>query len=355
MSMSHRATWLLAALACLCSCRTPDPTPASLLRFEFERPQMGLPFRIVLYAPDAATATRASDSAWTRIADLNASLSDYEAESELSRLSRTGGSNQWVQLGPDLARVLTTAQEISRQSDGAFDVTVGPEVMLWRRARRQRQLPSAEALATARWATGWQWLHLRRQGARWEANLERPGMRLDLGGIAKGYALDEAAAVLRREGIRQFLVSGGGDMVVGEPPPASKGWRVEAGVFDATNAPPPRFLLLRNTGLATSGDTFQRVEIDGIRYSHIVDPRTGMGLTDHGLVTVIAPSGMIADALSKVISVWGPEKGMPLARHYRADVFFLHKPGATVEETISSGFNRWWAGAPSTGPSPGTP
>lgn len=342
--MIPRPVWVVAALLVWWSgCATrPASSPGQVERHTFERPQMGLPFRIVVYTRDAAEATQAADAVWNRIAELNASLSDYESESELSRLSRTGGLGQWIPLGPDLARVLTTAQEISKRSDGAFDVTVGPQVLLWRRARRQRELPSPEALASARAATGWEYLHLRRRGSRWEARLDRTGMRLDLGGIAKGYALDEAAAVLRARGITRFLVSGGGDMVLGDPPPEKRGWTVEAGVFDATNAPPPRILSLKRTGLATSGDTFQRAEIGGVRYSHIVDPRTGMGLTDHSLVTVVAPSGMIADALSKVICVLGPERGLPLARRYGADVFLLRKPGAMVEETLSPGFARRW-------------
>lgn len=316
---------------------------APLERYEFERPQMGLPFRVVLYSADAITATQAAEAVWTRIAELNASLSDYDADSELSRLSRTSGSDRWIPLGTDLARVLVLGQEVSRLSDGAFDVTVGPEVLLWRRARRQRELPSPEALAAARAATGWENLLLRRSGGGWEAKLVRPGMRLDLGGIAKGYALDEAGDVLRRLGIQRFLVSGGGDMVVDDPPPGQPGWRVKAGVFDANPAPPPRFLSLKKVGLATSGDTFQRAEIGGVRYSHIVDPKTGLGLTDHSLVTVVAPNGMIADALSKVISVLGAERGIPLANRFRADVFLLRQPGNAVEETISAGFHRWWS------------
>ena len=314
---------------------------SSFQRYDFQRPQMGLPFRIVLYARDETSAKAAAEAVWARISDLNHILSDYEEESELSRLSRSSGSGRWISLSRDLAQVLVTAQEISRLSDGAFDVTVGPEVQLWKRARRQRELPSEEALNAARLATGWQHMKLRRQGSVWEARLDQPRMRLDLGGIAKGYALDEAATVLRKLGIQRFLVSGGGDMVVGDAPPGESGWRVEAGVFDATDAPPPRPLRIQNVGLATSGDTFQRAEIGGIRYSHIVHPKTGLGLTDHSLVTVLAPQGMLADALSKVISVLGPEKGLVLARRYNAEAFILRKPSDKTEESQSSGFRRW--------------
>lgn len=337
--MNRVPLWMVAVMALFAGCQS-GPTDV-LARFEFERPEMGLPFRMVLYAPDAQAARLASEAAFARIEELNASLSDYDERSELSRLSTTAGSGRWVPLGPDLARVLRAADAVSRASDGAFDVTVGPLVQLWKRARRQRELPGEAPLAAARAATGWTHLCLRRVGDGWEARLERPGMRLDLGGIAKGFALDEAGRVLRQRGLSRFLVSGGGDMVAGDPPPGVRGWRVEIGVFDAPQAPAPRFVLLKNAALATSGDTFQRAEIGGRRYSHIVDPRTGIGLTDHGLVTVIAPSGMDADALSKVFSVLGAERAWPIARQYGVQAILLRMPGDRIEEWQSPGFRRW--------------
>lgn len=318
-------------------------------RYEFERPQMGLPFRLVLYATTPALATNAAEAAWSRIAELNAILSDYEPESELSRLSRTGGSGRWIPLGRDLSRVLIAANMLSRDSNGAFDVTVGPEVALWKRARRQRELPSKTAIAEARRLSGWTLVELRRRSGMHEALVARSGMRLDLGAIAKGYALDEAALVLRQAGIRRFLLAGGGDMVMGDPPPGQTGWRVEAGVFDTPEAPTRRLLHLANTALATSGDSFQRAEMGGVRYSHIVDPRTGIGMTDHSLVTVICPSAMLADALSTAVSVLGPTGGPDFAAHHGAEVWILRKPSSKVEETQSAGFPREQTPSPHEG------
>jgi thiamine biosynthesis lipoprotein len=120
--------------------------------------------------------------------------------------------------------------------------------------------------------------------------------------------VDEALKVLRRLGINRALVAGGGDIAVAEPPPGARGWRIELAPLDAANAPPARFVFLSHAAIATSGDLFQRLEIDGKRYSHIVDPRTGIGLTDHSLVSVIAADCMTADSLTKVISVLGPNR-----------------------------------------------
>jgi len=172
----------LASAAAIClllmsGCSSREPAPPQ--RYEFQRPQMGLPFRLVLYAGDGQSATNAAEAVWTRIADLNARLSDYEEESELSRLSRSSGSGRTIPLSDDLYRVLARGEEISRATEGAFDVTVGPLVQLWRRARRQRELPPPERLASARESVGWQKISLdhRRKTAR----LQAPDMRLDLG------------------------------------------------------------------------------------------------------------------------------------------------------------------------------
>jgi thiamine biosynthesis lipoprotein len=163
-------------------------------------------------------------------------------------------------------------------------------------------------------------------------------MRLDVGGIGKGYALDEAMKVLKTNGISRALVSGGGDMAVSEPPPGKDGWKVELSEVE-TNAA-KEFVLIKNCGLATSGDTFQRLEIDGKRYSHIVDPRTGIGLTDHSLVTVIASNAMTADATSKPVSVLGPREGLKFVESIPgAKVRIVRKPKEKVEVVLSHNFD----------------
>ncbi len=311
----------------------------ALHRQEFSQPQMGLLFRIVLYAPDEKAGATAARDAFARIKELNDTLSDYDPESELSRLSRTAGSGRAVEISHDLWRVLARAQEFARRSDGAFDVTVGPFVNLWRQARREKQLPTPAVLEVARAAVGWQ--HMQLDARRRTAKLLRPGMRLDLGGIAKGYAVDAALATLRARGVTCALVTGGGDMAAGDAPPGTRGWRIEIAPLDVTNAPSARSVLLRNVALATSGDVFQRLEIGGRRYSHIVDPRTGVGLTDHSLVTVIARDGMTADALATAVSVLGPERGATLVAHTPGASTRVVRPVADKVETVESpGFAR---------------
>jgi len=260
---------------------------------------MGLPVRIVLYAADERSALEAARSAFARIAALDATLSDYRPDSELNRLSRTSG--EWVHVSRDLFTVLRRAREIAEITGGAFDPTIGPLVALWRESRRLGRLPAEDAVADARARVGWR--HLELDGGLRRARLAGPGMRLDLGGIAKGFALDEAREVLGSLGVRRVLLEAGGDIVVGDAPPGRSGWTIEVPGASADFA--RRAAALENAALSASGGAAQFVEIDGARYSHVVDPATGLGLTRDATVYVICPDAATSDALATAISVGG--------------------------------------------------
>ena len=311
-----------------------------LKRFEFTEPQMGVPFRVVLYAPDAAQGAAAAHAAFARVSQLNEVMSDYETDSELNELSRTSGKGQSVKVSRDLWTVLERAQALAARTEGAFDITVGPAVSLWRRARRNQQMPPPDRLAEALQAVGYQKLRLNPTNQTAELLTRR--MKLDLGGIAKGFALDEALKVLFERGITRALISGGGDIAAGDPPPGQPGWRIEIAPLDVPGSPPKRYVRLARGALATSGDVFQRLEIDGRRYSHIVDPRTGIGLTDHSLVTVIAPDCTTADSLATAASVLGPKKALRLIEETPgAEAHIVRKPGEEIQVLESSSFRRF--------------
>src|SRR5262245_57452191 len=202
-----------------------------LTRFEFTEPHMGTLFRIVCYAGEVNIARLAANAAFSRIAELDDIMSDYSPTSELTRLSQlAGGPPQEV--SPDLFYVLCKAQQMARMTDGAFDVTVGPIVSLWRRARRQHELPNSDRLTQALGRIGFRKLQL--DEATHSVQLSESGMVLDLGGIAKGYAVDEALKVLVRSGMSSSLVAAGGDIAVASPPPDSDGWTVAISPLDAT-------------------------------------------------------------------------------------------------------------------------
>jgi thiamine biosynthesis lipoprotein len=331
--------WLIVGAGLLAA-----PPAADLTRYEYSQVHMGMPFTLILYAPDQATANRASAAGYARIAELDLVMSDYKADSELSQLVATAGQGKAVHVSDDFWRVLLASQELSKTSDGAFDVTVGPYVKLWRRARRDKEFPTEKRLAEAREAVGYQ--HLKLDPAAQTATLERPGMRLDLGGIAVGYALDEALKVIEREGITSVLLDGSGDVLAGDPPPGKPGWRlaIAAPNEDAAAA---EHLLISGCAATTAGDTFQFVELDGKRYSHVVDPRSGMGLTTRIGVTVIAPDAMTADSLDTAASVLGVEAGAKLIadRPGCAALFTQVEADGTIARRKTPGFEPFVAPA----------
>jgi thiamine biosynthesis lipoprotein len=287
----------------------PGPGPGDPTRFEFTQIHMGSEFKLILYSTDEPTARRASDAAFTRIAALDSALSDYNPASELNRLCDAAGGPP-VAVSDDLFAVLDRSLALSRESGGAFDVTIKPVVRLWRRAFRQKELPDPRELAEARALVGYQMLHL--DPAARTARLERPGMRLDLGGIAKGYASDAAQAVLREHGITAALVAAAGDIVVSDPPPGEPGWRVGIAPLESSESSPTELLLLSHAAISTSGDAERFAVIGGVRYAHIVDPHTGVGLIDRASVSVVAKDGTTADSLATTVFVLGPEQGLPL-------------------------------------------
>lgn len=290
----------------LVGCRTSAPNVA-LQRFQFQSPHMGTLFTITLFAPDRLTATNAAHAAFARIAALERTMTDYDPESELMRLCQQPPGAP-TRVSADLFDALQNAQHFAKISDGAFDFTVGPYVRLWRRARRTRVLPPPESLARARQAVGYWKVKL--DARTRTVTLLAPNMQLDLGGIGKGYAADQALAVLRRLGIRRALVAASGDIALGDPPPGKPGWRVGIGEVDAPSRQLGMQLLLRNAAVSTSGDTEQFVEIHGVRYSHIINPKTGVALTNRIQATIVAPKATRTEGLSKPVCVLGVPAGL---------------------------------------------
>jgi len=284
-------------------------------RYTFTSPKMGTQFRIVLYASDSAKAVEAAQHAFRRIDTLNSILSDYDSESELSQLSATAGSGEKVSVSDELWTVLAQAKRISKASKGAFDVSVGPLSRLWRRAFRRQEFPNEEDIKSARKRVNYKKIKLY-DGAQ-AVKLKKDDMRLDLGGIAKGYAVDEAVQVLQNYGLRQILVDGGGDLYAGEAPPDAEGWMVERHTVQDGEVVSEVFII-ENEAIATSGDKYRYLKWDGQRYSHIIDPRTGMGLTNRREVTVVTENCMLADALASTLSVTEVKRAKKIVEDFSA-------------------------------------
>jgi thiamine biosynthesis lipoprotein len=237
---------------------------------------MGVAWTVTVFTETLPKAEKAITAALDEVSRLENVLSDYQPTSELCQLSALAPTPCPKKVSPDLWEVLVQAAAWRDRSQGAFDPTVGVFTALWRKARQTRHLPSVRHLATARNASGPEAFRI--EDAH-KVSLLKPDMRLDLGGIGMGFAIDRALNIVQSHGIAVAMIDASGDIgVIGRPPDSD-------------------------------GDAFQAIEIEGIRYSHIVDPRTGIGVVGSAGVTVIAPDATTADALATTLSVLGPEAG----------------------------------------------
>jgi thiamine biosynthesis lipoprotein len=284
-----------------------------LTRFTLVEYHMGIDARLVVYAPSQEVAYRACEAAFKRIAELDQAMSDYRPTSELMQFCAKPRGTR-VKLSADLFKVLHRSQKISVQTGGRFDCTVGPLVQLWRKARKSKTLPTAQEIQSATGLVSYRKLHLDpRSQTAW---LDRDGMKLDLGGIAKGYASDEALKTLRANGIKSALIEMGGDLVLGDAPPASAGWEVNVPNAGAT-------MHLQNCAISSSGDTEQFVEIAGKRYSHVVDIKTGLGLSDRTQASIIAKDGFTTDPISTALTLLDKKGRDRLLRAYPGTQVFV--------------------------------
>lgn len=322
----------------------PAASAEPLHRFEFQQPKMGAAFRIVLYAPDQAAADRAAEAAFARVDVLNAILSDYDPKSEISRLSQAtldGAMAEPLKVSEELFHVLAVSQRVAEQTGGAFDVTIGPFVRLWRRSRDLGALPRPARLAEARSSVGHKLLKL--DPDQRTVQLLAPRMRLDVAGIAVGYVVDEALRAITAAGVERALIDAGGDLGMTGPPPNAKGWRVAIQSLQAPQETTGEYVELSHASISTSGDTYRFVELDGKRYSHILDPKTGLGLTSRIGVTAIARDGITADWLDTAVAVLGRDAGSKLVEATpgaAARITTIDEHGGiTVSET--SGFRQF--------------
>ena len=271
-------------------------------KFSFERPLMGTKFSVVCYAESREFAEKAAEAAFSKAEEVNAVSSDYLPDSELSLLSSKPVGAP-VPLSPLLFELMNDSRRVAEAAGGAFDPTLGPLTKLWRESRANGRLPDPEKLRTARASVGWR--HFTVDPKARTITLHRENMAFDLGGIAKGYAADLMLETLAEAGISQALITAGGDIRLGDAPPGREGWKVAVKTFDLSGN--DEILTLSNAAVSTSGDLHQSVEIDGVKYSHILDPATGLGLTRRIAASVIADNAKLSDALATAACVLGPD------------------------------------------------
>ncbi len=262
------------------------------------RPLMGTTFRITTYSPHPGKAKVAAESAFERVAQLNLIFSDYNTGSEVSQLSK-----KWTSVSSELWQLITRGQEIAKSTKGAFDLTMGRLTKLWRHSIDRDEIPNQKEIKKALKQSGFKNLETKNEDGEFFVRLKNK-IQLDFGGIAKGYAIDEALRIMKESGLPYSMVDGGGDLALGESPPGRKGWLVaRANVTDGEIS--QERIWLSNCAIASSGSASQFIDKENVRYSHIINPITGYGIENPIEVSVIASNGLEADAWATAMSVLG--------------------------------------------------
>lgn len=337
-------SFLALGLGILTVSSRPAAAKASPQRFEYSLPRMGTIFRIEMYAASDAKASSAAEAAFARAEELEQIMSDYRADSELARLMRDGNAAPFP-VSSDLYNVLAKSQWTSELSRGAFDVSIGPLVDLWRSARKIGRLPDPGEITKAKALVDYR--NIEMDPVHHTVFLKRAGMNLDLGAIGKGYAADQMLAVLQSKGIHHALVVAGGEVVTGEPPPGSSGWKVRIDTADSDAGVAPCTLLLSTHAVSTSGDEHQFLEVNGHRYSHIINPRTGWALEGKSSTTVIARDSTTADALATAFSTMSVSDGIRVAQSLPGvSALWVRRVGGKWKRYASRGFPASCQGLP---------
>ncbi|WP_421799388.1 FAD:protein FMN transferase [Haliscomenobacter sp.] len=298
------------------------PVLAHGQRQEFFHPQMGTLFQVILYAKDTVQGKTVAQELFNHIDTLNALFSDYVEESEINRLSASAGTGQKVKVSPEMWRLITFSQKIARKSNGSFDLSIGPLSKLWRRAFRQSQFPARSEIEAARAKVNYHFIQ--RYPLSKKIRLAETGMRLDAGGIAKGFAVDECFKILRKAGISSALVAAGGDIRVGAVPPGKTAWIIASKGLNGKGETVDVELSLEHQAVSTSGDTYRFLDWEGQRYSHIIDPHTGLGIQHRQFSRLTGPKATLTDALATAINVSNEEERKILMKkfsRYKLEVY----------------------------------
>ena len=309
-------------------------------RYAYSMQKMGSPFNIVLYADTKQMADSAAQESFKLVDSINLVCSDYDSTSELYKL-RYAAVGIPIKVSPILFELIYIANKAYKDADGSFDITVGPLSRLWRSARRSQQFPTHAAINEARKRIGSNKIQID-SGAQTITFLH-PNMQLDMGAIAKGYAADKVLALLQSHGITTALVDAGGDMVAFGMPPQKKGWTIGINVPGQQEKLLERKLVLSNKAVATSGDAFQFMLHEGKKYGHIIDPRTGYGVTFQRNVTVVAPTATTADWLATACSILTLEQVKILAEKYKSEVLITTVQNGRIHKVIIGKFDGYLA------------
>jgi thiamine biosynthesis lipoprotein len=318
--MRSRGPLILGACLAAASLRAVDLEPRLHL-YQAHRLSMGCVYAIEAYGSDAAALPGFLDEALDEVDRIDRLMSHYKSDSALSFINREAARGP-VSVEKELFEFIAEAMRYQRESGGAFDITVGPLMKAWGFFRGEGRLPGAEELVAARQRVGG--AHVILNARDRTIAFDRPGIELDLGGIAKGYAVDRVADLLRRRQVAAALIDAGGSTIYGlGAPPGSEAWDVD--VQDPFNSRKTAITVaLKDRALSVAGRSEKSFAVGGVNYSHIMDPRTGHPAQGVLSVAVIADSGTAGDALDTLAFVMGPENSRAYLETVQGvEVFFF--------------------------------
>ena len=308
-------------------------------KFSFTTEKMSSPFTIILYDEDSAHANYLAKQCFQLVDSFVNIFSDYIDTSEISRLSKSSGSDRLVPVSPALFDIILESKKAFVLSNGAFDITMGPIIRLWRKARKEKIFPEPSAIAEKMKKVGFDKMEINE--ANRSIKLTQPEMVLDLGGIAQGYIADKVLDRLKQNNIKEALIDVSGDIATGNPPPQKKGWTVGINLPESEQLQ-KQLLLISNMSVSTSGDIYQFIEHDGKRYSHIIDPKTGYGVTTQKNVTVIADNTTTADWLATACSILTLKKAKRLAKRLHAEVLIAERKNDKIVQSSTKKFSSFY-------------
>lgn len=292
-------------------------------KWVFQAPKMGSLFAIQAYAQDSVKVALAAQKAFEAVDSLNHIFSDYDSTSELSKLSATAGLGQWIGVSPALFSIIKTSKMAWQKSNEGFDISLGRLSILWRNARKTMVFPSKKAIANALATAGMESILIDEKEQK--VKLLKQGTRLDLGGIGKGYAAQTMLEIMQKEGFGMVLCDAAGNMAIGQKPPNKEGWLIGIGRSKNLENFDNNLLTLSNIAVSTSGDMFQFFEHKGQRFSHIINPKTGLGLQSQRQVSIVCANATTADWLSTACSVLPIKKSKLLAQKMKAKILIFER------------------------------
>ena len=299
---------------------------------------MGSPFQIIFYSTDSAEANRLAMESFNLIDSLNKIFSDYDTSSEINQLAVNAGKNP-QKISPALFDIMILSTEANQKSQKTFTVYAGALTKLWRTARRENRFPVKKLVKKAMRLSSEK--HFRFIPNDSLMLVSTAGATFDFGGIVKGYTAQRVIEHLRARNIQHALVDAGGDIVMSKSPPGKEGWSVAVNLPGDDIELVKHRLLLNNKAVATSGNMYQNMEHEGKKYSHIINPKTGYGITGQRQVTVIANDGATADWLATACSILPITEAIKLAESENASLLILELKDGAVSAHRSATFNRY--------------